>query len=173
MSCVRSSSAYARYFLAHACAHAHTWRVRRTKMARRPKRVVPSTVARVVLLPAHQGGAVRNNQVLTGCPFSDARGAGLWLAPRIGCGPAHLEGARLVWDPSQPVSVQLRELTEQTAKWRNRRGLHIVRTPALQPEVRRDDEAEPTERSELIPLANTNREEVCSHQALQKLPRGV
>lgn len=63
---------------------------------------------------------------LTGCPFSDARGAGLWLEPRIGCGPAHLEGAKLVWDPSQPVRIQLRELAEQTAKWRDRRGLYLV-----------------------------------------------
>lgn len=28
-----------------------------------------------------------------------------------------------------PVHMQLRELAEQTAKWRSRRGLHIVRTP--------------------------------------------
>lgn len=64
---------------------------------------------------------------LTGCPFADARISGLWLSPRLNCGPAHLQGSRLVWDPSQPVRVQLRELVEQTAKWRNRRGLHLVR----------------------------------------------
>ena len=71
----------------------------------------------------------QNVSEITGCPFADARGAGLELHPRLNCGPAHLEGCHLVWDPSQPVRVQLRELSEQTAKWRNRRGLHIVHTP--------------------------------------------
>lgn len=76
---------------------------------------------------------------ITGCPFVDAYVAGLTLSPKLDCGPAHTVGDRLVWDPSQPVWLQLRELAEQTAKWRNRRGLHIVRTPIATKGVHDED----------------------------------
>lgn len=75
---------------------------------------------------------------LTGCPFADAKAAGLWLSPRLRCGPARIDAGRLIWDPSQPVRVQAQELAEQTAKWRARKGLHIVRTP-IQPKGAHDD----------------------------------
>lgn len=93
------------------------------------------------------------SEITTGCPFSDAVLAGLFLDPRVGCGPARLEGHRLVWDPVQPVRVQLRELSEQTAKWRSRRGLYLVR-PTKGPNDAAYSRSLSDERQEVKAVAN-------------------
>lgn len=63
----------------------------------------------------------------TGCGIADAVEAGLWLDPKIGCGPAYIDRGRIVYDPLQPLEDQLRELAEQAAIYRETRGLRIVR----------------------------------------------
>lgn len=97
---------------------------------------------------------------LTGCPFADAWLSGIELDPQLDCGAAFLQGARLVWDPSCPVYVQLREIAELTRKWRARRGLHIVRaSAAAQTEGPTNDETETTDVHAIgscIDLANTS-----------------
>jgi hypothetical protein len=101
-----------------------------------------------------------NVRPLTGCPFSDAWLSGLELDPRLDCGPAFLRGAQLVWDPSFPVYVQLREIAELTRKWRARRGLHIVRaSTAARTEGPTNDEPEATDVYAIgscVDLANTS-----------------
>lgn len=92
---------------------------------------------------------------ITGCPFADAFLAGLRLTPRLDCGPAHLDGAKLIYDAELPVWKQLLEIAEQTAKWRNRRGLHIVR-PSLLIEGP-DNEMHDVPGSDRVLVANTNR----------------
>lgn len=95
---------------------------------------------------------------LTGCPFSDAYLAGLVLEPRLIGGPARLQGRRLLWDPSRPMSWTLRELAKQTAKWRARRGLHIVRTPIAMEGTHDDVDTTIDVRDRFVRrgLANTN-----------------
>jgi hypothetical protein len=63
----------------------------------------------------------------TGCGIADAVESGLWLDPKIGCGPAYIDRGRVVYDPLQPLATQLKELAEQAAIYRARRGLSIVR----------------------------------------------
>lgn len=96
----------------------------------------------------------------TGCPFSDAVLAGLTLDPQLRCGRGRLQGARLIWDPSKRLRRQLRDITELTAKWRARRGLHIVRTPIAQEGTHDDEEPTTAVHARDLggggPLANTN-----------------
>jgi type IV secretory pathway VirB10-like protein len=63
---------------------------------------------------------------------------------------------KLIYEAEQPVWRQLEEIAEQTAKWRDRRGLHIVR-PSISPEGPDDETLPVLADDDRLPVANTNR----------------